>query len=303
MSFANTTSKSEWSVNPEKAYISTDNFAGAFYTYTVSTSGSQETIGTLTTVATSANANVASASSLFARGHHLLLNGRKLIPGVNPMNAITRSATSTNNPFISGSSPGATTVTLSPSGASATTTTSASSTFAPKFMVGVMDIQTGLNGFIDPTNALFVLYDKNRPVSHYLTDMAAGLTAANARALVNSGQNASSKGTSIAIGPLPTGTGNAATPLGAATFGSITMTTFQPSGTTGTTNSTYTFTSTAITSTTVVILTLTASLKTPINNSTTQFYVIVAPGQFTITIENSGTAQNITPGFNFLILN
>lgn len=199
MSFANTTAHSEWSANSGKTYVSTGNFGGAFYTYTASTNASLQTVGALTTVATAANGS----TSLFGGGHHLVLNGRKLTPGVNPMNSITGNTTTglTYNPFVYGSTPGAATVTLSPSGAGANTNTSVTnSTFAPKFMVGVADIQTGLNGFIDPTNVLFALYDKNRPVTDYLVDMATGLSEANARVTVSSGQSDRINAKSIVVG-------------------------------------------------------------------------------------------------------
>jgi hypothetical protein len=207
MSFANTTAHSEWSVNSGKTYVSTGNFAGAFYTYTASTNASLQRVGALTTVATAANGS----TSLFGRNHHLVLNGRKLTPGVNPMNSITGAATATNNPFVYGSSPGAATVTLSASGAGANTQTSSSSTYAPKFMVGVADIQTGLNGFIDPTNPLFALYDKNRPVADYLVDMATGLSVANAAVTVNSGQSDRINTDSIVVGGAGASTGGSST--------------------------------------------------------------------------------------------
>jgi hypothetical protein len=264
MSFANTTGHSEWSVNSGKTYITTGNFAGAFYTYTVTTDSALATIGTLTTVATAGNAS----SSLFGRGHHLVLNGRKLTPGANPMNAITGAATATNNPFVFGSSPGAATVVLSPSGLSANTQSGPSgSRFAPKFLVGVADIQTGLNGFIDPTNVLFALYDKNRPVSDYLVDMSAGLTAANARVTVSSGQSDRINTTSVVLANIAnnnagagmvtdlTNVGGNIGPLGGASSGKVTMQAL------GSGTGTYYFSSSIVTPNTIINLTPLFDLK------------------------------------------
>jgi len=308
MSFANTTAHSEWSVNSGKTYISTENFAGAFYTYTVTTDSNLATIGTLTTVATAVGDLT---STRFGRGHHLVLNGRKLTPGVNPMNAITVAVTSSiistaatgNNPFVFGSRPGGATVALSPSGVSANTQTSSSSppSYAPKFMVGVMDIQTGLNGFIDPTNVLFALYDKNRPVSDYLVDMAAGLTAANARELVSSGQSDRLNTTAVALG----NTAYNATPnIGGASSGSVTMT-----GTTGNNNFTYSLviSCSIVKPTSIVILTPTSNFYSVENGgyyTATSYWVTVAQGSFTINIRVYSSANLPTePAFNFLIIN
>lgn len=339
MSFANTTGHSEWSVNSGKTYISTDNFAGAFYTYTVTTDSNLATIGTLTTVATAVGDLT---SSRFGRGHHLVLNGRKLTPGANPMNAITRNTTQANNPFIYGSTPGSTTVALSPSGASATSQSSSSNppTFAPKFMVGVADVQTGLNGFIDPTNVLFALYDKNRPVSDYLVDMSAGLTAANAREVVSSGQSDRVNTTSVALGSVAFNSGSIS--IGNASSGSITL-----SSVTGNNTFTTTINSSIVTPTSIIMLTpINNSLRTTQtytkvvvldnNNSQPNYYLTfpvpvtasycvgtVTTGSFQIVIDLTsvtgfnvagapgyngsggltGTTGAITPAFNFLIVN
>jgi hypothetical protein len=295
MSFANTTAHSEWSANSGKTYISTENFSGAFYTYTVATDSNLATIGTLTTVANAGNAS----SILFGRGHHLVLNGRKLTPGANPMNAITRNTTSTNNPFVFGSTPGQTTVTLSPSGASATTQTSASSTYAPKFMVGVMDVQTGLNGFIDPTNVIFALYDKNRPVSDYLVDMSAGLTAANARDLVSSGQSDRVNTTGIV---LPS-TGNGGTVnAGNASAGVANMDSANNGG-----ESSLNVDSSIVTPSSIVMLTPRTSLMLALaggSQASASFYVTVSQGRFVIRVVNNSSGTNLVNlSFNFLIIN
>lgn len=304
MSFANTTGHSEWSVNSGKTYISTDNFAGAFYTYTVTTDSNLATIGTLTTVATAVGDLT---SSRFGRGHHLVLNGRKLTPGANPMNAITvavttstnPAASTTNNPFVFGSRPGGATVALSPSGAGATTATSSSSTYAPKFLVGVADVQTGLNGFIDPTNVLFALYDKNRPVSDYLVDMSAGLTAANARELVSSGQSDRVNTTSVVLDNASNG---ATVNAGNASSGVARMQTANNGG-----ESSLIVSSTIVNPNSIVMLTPRTSLRLEVNggnSASAPFYVTVAQGSFTIRVVNQNSGTNLSNlEFNFLIVN
>ena len=336
MSFANTTAHSEWSVNSGKTYVTTGNFSSAFFTYTTSQNASRETIGELTTVATAANGS----TSLFGRNHHLVLNGRKLTPGVNPMNSITGNTTTglTYNPFVYGSTPGAATVTLSPSGAGANTTTSvANSTFAPKFMVGVADIQTGLNGFIDPTNPLFALYDKNRPVADYLVDMATGLSVANASVTVSSGQTDRINTESVVLANIANNNTGTATvtnllsvganigPLGGSSCGKVTMQAI------GSGTGTYYFSSSIITPNSIINLTPLFDLKGTQTVSllgssltvtggaggtvsvppqditvplTIAYYVTnVAVGSFQIVIDTAGLVGTVTPSFNFLIIN
>lgn len=299
MSFANTTAHSEWSANSGKTYVTTGNFAGAFYTYTASTNASLQTVGALTTVATAANGS----TSLFGGGHHLVLNGRKLTPGVNPMNSITGNTTTglTYNPFVYGSTPGAATVTLSPSGAGANTTTSvANSTFAPKFMVGVADIQTGLNGFIDPTNVLFAQYDKNRPVTDYLADVATGLSVANASVTVSSGQSDRINAKSIVV---------ATAAAGSATYavgGSSTGTVVLPPAVAGVIEQAVT--SSIVTPNSIIILTpvvsatATAAGATATNGAAS--VSAIGTGTFTIRVTGvSAPAATSIPAVNFLIIN
>ena len=292
MSFANTTGHSEWSANSGKTYVTTGNFSGVFYTYTVSTNASLQRVGALTTVATAANAS----TTLFAGGHHLVLNGRKLTPGVNPMTSITGNTTSTNNPYVFGSTPGQPTVVLSPSGAGANTQTSSTSTYAPKFMVGVADIQTGLNGFIDPTNVIFALYDKNRPVTDYLVDMAAGLSEANARVTVSSGQSdrINAKSSVVATG--------ATYAVGGSTCGTIVL----PAATAGAVSQAVTSSivnpNSIILLTPVVSATATAAGATATNGAAS----VSAIGTGTFTISVTGvSAPGVTsiPAVNFLIIN
>jgi hypothetical protein len=213
------------------------------------------------------------------------------------MNAITRNTTATNNPFVYGSTPGQVTVPLSPSGASATTLTGSS--FAPKFMVGVMDVQTGLNGFIDPTNVIFALYDKNRPVSDYLVDMSAGLTAANARDLVSSGQSDRVNTTGIV---LPS-TGNGGTVnAGNASAGVANMDSANNGG-----ESSLNVDSSIVTPSSIVMLTPRTSFMLSLaggSQASASFYVTVSQGRFVIRVVNNSSGTNLANlSFNFLIVN
>ena len=132
---ANTTAHSEWSSSPDKSFVSTKVFNAELYTYTASRSSDLSVVGTLV-VNSSATANLCPA------GRVLHANGRKLIPGVNPMTVFT----------------GGSTVTVS------------------TFMLGVYDPVSMLNGFIDPTSSTFAVYDKNRPASDYVGGANAALS-------------------------------------------------------------------------------------------------------------------------------
>jgi hypothetical protein len=284
MSFANTTGRSEWSVNAGKAYISTDVFNNEFYTYTVSTTSNFQTIGTLTLVSSSAAA--------CPGGRQLVLNGRKLTPGANPMNFITGAAVIGNNPFVYGSS-GTTLVALSATGNSAST---GGGPFVPRFMVGVADVVSGLNGFIDPTNVLFAQYDKNRPVTDYIIDMTTGLSVDNAVRLSASGQS-DRINTKASLMTVAASTVN----IGASSAGQLLL----PSTGTGTTSQ-ITVTSSVITpaTTPVILLTLVGAngLTTAANGAPYLTSVNTATGTFVVNVVNT-TAGNYAPTVNFLIIN
>ena len=126
---SNTTSHSEWSTAPDKSFVSTKGFNTEFYQYSVSRSDRPP----YTTTGVLALHSSATAWQCPA-GRVLHANGKKLIPDVNVMNSFT---------------PGATIQ-------------------AKKFMLGVYDPESMLNGFIDPTSPTFAVYDKNRPASDYL---------------------------------------------------------------------------------------------------------------------------------------
>ena len=243
--FAITTGRSEWSVNAGKTYTTSGPFNNAFYTYAVSTNSNSQTIGTLTLVSSSVTA--------CPGGRQLVLNGRKLTPGANPMNFITGAATIGNNPFVYGSSFGQSLVALTSTGNIAAT---GGAPFVPRFMVGVADVVSGLNGFIDPTNSLFSQYDKNRPTTDYIVDMTTGMSVGAATSLVESGQsdriNTNSK---IA--------GTYAASLGNASCGQIRLPTTGAFGT-----STLDVTSSNVTPNTIILLTPVFGVGTAITNAT-----------------------------------
>ena len=156
---ANTTSHSEWSAAPEKSFIATKAFNVEFYQYAASRASDLSMQGELV-LHKDATANRCPA------GRVLHANGKKLIPGVNPMTVFITSAAA---------------VTAG--------TTQAATIQAPKFMLGVYDPQSMLNGFIDPTSATFAVYDKNRPASAYLAEATGNLAEATAVAAMG-GQGA-----------------------------------------------------------------------------------------------------------------
>jgi hypothetical protein len=115
---------------PNQAYISTDAFASEFYSYVVSRDSNLVSRGTLSLVLTSDPTGKA------PKGRVLHGNGKKLIPGVNPMDV-----------FPSGT--GVTARTLS----------------AKTLLTGVYDPVTGLKGFIDLSSPMFKKFDTNSPAS------------------------------------------------------------------------------------------------------------------------------------------
>jgi hypothetical protein len=147
---ANTTSHSEWSAPPDKSFIATKAFNAEFYQYTASRAADLSMQGELV-LHLQATANRCPA------GRVLHANGKKLIPGVNPMTVFT-----------------------TPAGATVQ---------APKFMLGVYDPGSMLNGFIDPTSPSFAVYDKNRPASAYLSEATGNVAEATAVAALG-GQGA-----------------------------------------------------------------------------------------------------------------
>ena len=253
---ATTTAHSEGAANSGKAYVSTAPFSLAFFTYSVAMDSSFVKRGTLTVV------NQTNSATTCPAGRVLALNGRKLTPGVNPMDFI---------------------VTPTPTSTAVATT--------PKFYIGVTDLVSGLSGFIDPTNSLFASYDKNRPVTDYLTDMSStGLGLTVGQASLGSGQGAKlntvaysfTQGSSTATG----------VNVGIATAGKITMQSAV------TTEVSFTVTAASVTTNSIVMLTA-SSGGTP-TAAPVVTLSSVANGSFVVDVVS---AVSCTPIINFLIIN
>lgn len=150
---ANTTSHSEWSAPPDKSFVTTKAFNLEFYQYKAYRASNLSMQGELV-LHKDATANRCPASRV------LHANGKKLIPNVNPMTVFTTPAAATIQ--------------------------------APKFMIGVYDPESMLNGFIDPTSATFAVYDKNRPASAYLAEATGNVAEATALAAMG-GQGATAR--------------------------------------------------------------------------------------------------------------
>ena len=204
---ANTTSHSEWSAAPDKSFIATKAFNAEFYQYTASRAADLSMQGELV-LHLQATANRCPA------GRVLHANGKKLIPGVNPMTVFT-----------------------SPAGATVQ---------APKFMLGVYDPSSMLNGFIDPTSATFAVYDKNRPASAYLSEATGNVAEATAVAALG-GQGAAllTANNSVALTAANSVPAAQTVAAGSARSGSITL---------SATAETITVNSTAVTANSLVLL-------------------------------------------------
>jgi hypothetical protein len=158
---SSTTSHSEWSTAPDKSFVSTKAFNLEFYQYSVSRSKIPPYIITGVLVL-----HASATPSQCPAGRVLHANGKRLFPDVNVMNSFT-------------TPPGATIQ-------------------AKKFMLGVYDPESMLNGFIDPTSATFAVYDKNRPASDYLLNATAG--ASEATSLLGLGGQGSRVAAKIIVG-------------------------------------------------------------------------------------------------------
>ena len=124
----------EWSDHPTKTLISTAAFNNEFYSYSTSYDSTQTPRGYLTV-------NPAATTTNCPIDRVLGLNGKRLVPGVNPMTDFGSTGL--------GPSPGT-------------------------FLLGVFDSYTGLNGYINPLSATFILKDTNRPPADFLVDMSVG---------------------------------------------------------------------------------------------------------------------------------
>jgi hypothetical protein len=135
----------EWSIPPiqQKAYVSTAAFNTQIYSYTESVDSNFQRRGLLQVHPKATTTNCPS-------GRILVVNGKRLVPGVNPMTDFGSTGL--------GPSPGT-------------------------FLMGVYDSFSDITGFIDVTTSLFKLADVNRPSSDFLLDVASGQTPANSTSL------------------------------------------------------------------------------------------------------------------------
>ena len=251
---SNTTSHSEWSTAPDKSFVSTKGFESEFYQYSVSRSD-RPPYTTTGVLVLHSSATVKQCPA----GRVLHANGKKLIPDVNVMNSFT-----------------------TPAGATIQ---------AKKFMLGVYDPESMLNGYIDPTSATFAVYDKNRPASDYLL-YATGNTA-EATALLGLGGQGSRLPAKVLIG-------NPATSVaaGASSVGKFTASIISLSAEGNTTLATVATTS--VTANSVILLTA----------GIAGFFVlavgdIVAGTSFQVKVTNVAGAQTLSANIpvNWLIVN
>lgn len=183
---SNTTSHSEWSTAPDKSFVTTKGFNLEFYQYSVSRSDRPPYTTTGVLVLHSS-----ATDKQCPAGRVLHANGKKLIPDVNVMNSFSAGATIQ----------------------------------AKKFMLGVYDPESMLNGYIDPTSPTFAVYDKNRPASDYLL-YATGNTA-EATALLGLGGQGSRLPAKVLIGKSATTLAAGASSVGTFT---VTITSATPAG-------------------------------------------------------------------------
>jgi len=250
---SNTTSHSEWSTAPDKSFVTTKGFNLEFYQYSVSRSDRPP----YTTTGVLVLHSSATASQCPA-GRVLHANGKKLIPDVNVMNSFTAGATIQ----------------------------------AKKFMLGVYDPESMLNGYIDPTSATFAVYDKNRPASDYLL-YATGNTA-EATALIGLGGQGSRLPAKVLIGNPSTAVAAVDSSVGKFTVGPIS------SLNNGATAVLATVTTTSVTANSVILLTSGVQGTFVLSVGT------IVPGvSFVVNITNCSGGAAITPTVtvNWLIVN
>lgn len=156
--------------NSNKQYISLQDFTSFFYSYTTFVDATKTRRGLLKQIfpfpAGGFTTDPGTPKTGCPAGRILGVSGRKLIPGVNPMDYIN---TVGNKTIITKTGP---------------------AIFKPKFYLGVVDVVTGVNGFIDTnafgegaalptessktTGPMFVVFDSNRPITSYLDDVGEG---------------------------------------------------------------------------------------------------------------------------------
>jgi hypothetical protein len=252
---SNTTSHSEWSTAPDKSFVATKAFNLEFYQYSVSRSDRPP----YTTTGVLVLHSSATAAQCPA-GRVLHANGKKLIPDVNVMNSFT-----------------------TPAGATIQ---------AKKFMLGVYDPESMLNGFIDPTSPTFAVYDKNRPASDYLLYATGNITEKDA--LEGLGGQGSRLPAKVLVGNPSTAFTAGASSVGKFTVGPLS------SLNNGVTVPLATVTTTSVTADSVILLT------SGVSGTFVLSVGAIVPGvSFVVNITNCSGGSSITPTVpvNWLIVN
>jgi hypothetical protein len=170
--------------NRHMNYITTAAFGDSIFVYTTSQnpttlvrSGALRSLLSVGTAAGATGYNTLGGSSPTAPGGRILrVNGRKLFPGANPCSTITVSSGGTSG-------------------------TSSSSTVSQLYsqMVGVIDIVTGLSGFIDPNDSMFAIYNVDKAID-YPNDGSNPAHVAHKGPSIYTGGNVSVAG-GIGVGP------------------------------------------------------------------------------------------------------
>lgn len=198
---------------PNKAYQSTrafDTGGGALYTYSTTVNSSLQTVGSLVI-------NTGSSAGACPAGRVLHANGKVLVPSVHP-----------------GGGAGVTPV----DGTGSTTPSP-----LPFPMIGVYDPVTGLNGYINPQNSTWALYDAS---------LSAFYDNASTPSTTLGGQGAEPRFGAVFIGSATTTTPSFST--GAAHVGLLTCTTASVSA--------ITVLNTEVTASSIILLTLRAASST-----------------------------------------
>lgn len=251
---SNTTSHSEWSTAPDKSFVSTKPFNLEFYQYSLTRSDAPPFTKTGSLVL-----HPSASLTQCPAGRVLHANGKKLIPDVNVMNRFTTPANGTIQ--------------------------------TKKFMVGVYDPQSMLNGYIDLTSATFAVYDKNRPASDYLLD--ATVNVAESTALLGLGGQGSRLPAKILIGNPATDTA-----AGDSAVGSFNIFTPDTLGHGQARNGLIRVNTRAATPNSIILLT-SANPNIAVSFSDLQL------GRFDVTIRNisNGNIVNFSTTVNWLVIN
>lgn len=256
---------------PNRAYISTRTFdtanagsggatsgSGTLYLYTTSLNAQFQTVGGLSKNALATTTNCPAGRVVHA-------NGKMLIPGVHP-----------------GGGPG-----VNPATGSGTTTPAT----LPFPMIGVYDPVSGLNGYINPQDSTWALYDAS---------LVAFYDNAGTPDSVLAGQGSEPRYGRVFIGDT-TVANPAAVNISSARTGIITF----AAGSTPAT--TLVVSSTEVSTSSVIMLTFGKSNATGTNAAVNAFVSAISPGtSFTITFTNAtsvATAPAVADRISFIIIN